>query len=161
MTLLLGLIYVVYFLLLGHAFRVAYNWFSNQELIIEKKTDFLAHAFFQGVFFHVVIFNVCQLLGLSTTTALILLSVLVFGCLALITWHIMTGGFKTQSMKPSTANVLIAVSLVAVFRVHSLEWRLVTQHRMGLLGSLGGQSTAVDQSWSGCKNCSIRCLGST
>ncbi len=85
-----GIIYGLYFVLLGYGLRVAFHWLSHGQLIIHKKTEFLAHAFFQGVFLHVVFFNLLQWTSLSNTAVLILTVSFALLCLALVIWHIRT-----------------------------------------------------------------------
>ncbi len=112
MNQLLGIIYIIYFISLGYGFRVAFNKIKQQQLIIENKTDFFAHAFFQGVFIHVVIFNLFQLLNLSNSTVLVALPLLLLVCMALIFWHILHKGLQGQTFVPKLHNVLITTVLL-------------------------------------------------
>ena len=111
MTVLFGLIYVIYFLLLGTGVRFAFNLFTKNQLSIESKTEYFAHAFFQGVFFHIVMFNILQLFHWPISGLLSLIGTVVLINLSLITWQF-NSGLTVQAGKPrikSAAAVLILV----------------------------------------------------
>ena len=112
MTQFLGLLYVSYFIVLGYGFRAAFNLIKGEDMVIEQKTDFLAHAFFQGVFLHVVMFNVLQLFDLSASVLIGLVTITFIACLAAIGQHIRSGGFKSQTIKPKPHNLLVTVTLL-------------------------------------------------
>jgi len=107
MTVISGLCYALYFTLLGYAARASYNLLNQTHLLVEKKTDFLAHAFFLGVFIHVVIFNVYQLLNLSNSNALILTAALIITGLIVIISHTLKYGIKSNKIKPSRQNIIL------------------------------------------------------
>ncbi|MCB1582271.1 MAG: hypothetical protein R3E90_03770 [Marinicella sp.] len=113
MIILTGFFYSLYFMILGFAARASYHLLNRTELLIEKKTDFSAHALFLGIFLHVLIFNMYQFIGLSnimalyfTMFAVVLASVTIFFLAKKI-------GFHTVSIKPTSTNI-IALVFIAV-----------------------------------------------
>ncbi len=113
MTQLFGLLYALYFIILGYGIRAAFNWLTKRQLVIDKKTDFFAHAFFQGVFFHVVLFNLLQSMNLSNATVMLVLPVIMLACLVMIIRHILNKGLKGQTMVPGIQNTVITGLLIA------------------------------------------------
>ncbi|WP_223787632.1 hypothetical protein [Marinicella meishanensis] len=59
--------YMAYFLLLGGGARCAFHWIRGSHSPIGQATDFMPHAFFQGVFLHVVMLNLWQWTGWGLT----------------------------------------------------------------------------------------------
>ena len=91
MTVLTGFIYVIYFFVLGAGIRIAFNIFAQKQLIIVQKSEFIAHAFFQGVFFHIVLFNMLQLFDWSVSGLLFCVAMLILICTFLIAWQLRQG----------------------------------------------------------------------
>lgn len=81
---LIALAYITYFILLGSLARFGYQWAKGSSVVIEKKTDWLAHAFFQGVLLHVVCLNVWQLTRLGPSPLLWVLAVAMMAGLLLL-----------------------------------------------------------------------------
>lgn len=112
MIILTGLIYSLYFMLLGFAARASYHLLNKSELIIEKKTDFLAHALFLGIFLHIAALKFYQLLGISNQSVLYMTFLGIFFSGILIVVHAMKHGFHTVVMKPSKTNILSILLIV-------------------------------------------------
>jgi len=111
MTVLIGLAYIVYFIVLGTGGRIAFNLLTKNQLNIESKTEYFAHAFFQGVFFHIIIFNILQLFPSSVPSSLSFIGLVVFISISLIVWQF-NSGITIQATQPrvkSTAVVLLIV----------------------------------------------------
>jgi hypothetical protein len=79
-----GMIYAAYFALLGLTARVLFNRLLNTQILVDRKTELFAQSFFQGVFIHVVLFNVLQFFPTTHQTQLWLVAGLVIGCVGLL-----------------------------------------------------------------------------
>lgn len=112
MMILSGLCYTIYFIILGFAARTSYHLISQTKLIIERKTDFLAHALFSGIFLHVLMFNVFQLLGINNPTALVLTVVATLFSLLVIITHAIKFGTQAASIKPTRINTIVIILVV-------------------------------------------------
>ena len=119
MTLLTGFLYVIYFFVLGAGTRIAFNLFTKNKLIIGQKTEFLAHAFFQGVFFHIVFFNVLQLFYWSVPGLLICIGMLTFICALLIAWQLKQGltveGNNAQHKQTAVVTLVVIVGSFFIY----------------------------------------------
>lgn len=113
MSILGGIIYGLYFVLLGYGLRVAFHWWSHGQLIIRKKTEFLAHAFFQGVFVHVVFLNLLQWTKVSNQMVLMLTAGLVVLCLALVFWHLKTATIHRPRLQFEPHKLALILMVVA------------------------------------------------
>jgi len=112
MTVLIGFLYVIYFLLLGVGTCISFNLFTKNKLVIGQKTEFLAHAFFQGVFFHIVFFNLLQLFDWSTHGLLTGVGLLTLICAGLIVWQLNQGvniAAKTEHHKQTSVVTLLVI----------------------------------------------------
>ncbi|TDR22664.1 hypothetical protein [Marinicella litoralis] len=105
MIVIAGFCYALYFTILGYAVRASYNLINKTHLFIEKKTDFIAHAFFLGIFVHVVIFNIFQIMKLSNDSVLVICGVILVSSLSLITWHTLKLGVQTNKIRPTKQNI--------------------------------------------------------
>jgi hypothetical protein len=112
MMIITGLLYSIYFVILGLAARTSYHLISRSRLIIERKTDFMTHALFSGIFLHVLMFNVFQLVGINNQTALILTFVAVLISLAIIITHAIKFGAHAASIKPTKTNSVIITLVI-------------------------------------------------
>ncbi len=112
MNVLNGLCYGLYFVILGYGLRVAFHWLSHGQLIIRKKTEFLAHAFFQGVFLHVVILNLLQWTSLSNTAVLWSMLTLCLTCLGLILWHLTAAQHSRPQFQFSAQKATLMVLVI-------------------------------------------------
>ncbi len=112
MMILTGFALALYFMVLGFAARASYHLLNQTELLIEKKTDFSAHALFLGIFLHVVMFSLFQLLGLSNQMALTLSLFAVILAITIIIFHTFKLGFHTHSIKPTQTNTASLMLIV-------------------------------------------------
>lgn len=117
MTVLIGLTYVVYFMVLGAGVRIAFNLMAKNKFVIRQKTEFFAHAFFQGVFLHIVLFNVMQVLTGSVWVLVSSVGLLTLTCFALILWQLKQGvSIESESAEhKQTVVVSILVVLASAF----------------------------------------------
>jgi len=117
MIILSGIVYCLYFIILGYGVRVAYNLITHKQLIIARKTDFFAHAFFQGVFIHVVLFNLLQYIELSNKQLLFTTIGYTSLCLILALKHAINKGFEGSSVQLKAKSLVLntAVILASLF----------------------------------------------
>lgn len=102
MMILFGLLYAIYFIALGAGMRVLFNHCLGKQINIDRKTEFVAQCFFQGIFLHVVMFNLLQMVHLSHQWLLILTATVVTGCALIVLgsqWRQQTIRFR--SLKPT------------------------------------------------------------
>ena len=110
MMILLGLLYAVYFMVLGSGMRVMFNVSLGKQITIDKKTEFVAQSFFQGIFLHVVFFNLLQFVPLNHHW-LLLLTALMTGCcvLLLMAAQMSRRTIRFQSVKPTTQSLILMI----------------------------------------------------
>lgn len=120
MTVLTGLVYVAYFFILGSGVRIGFNLLTKNQLAIANKTEFFAHAFFQGVFFHIIIFNTLQFFGLPASGQLICIGLVVLIGSGLGIWQIKTVT-SIQDDKPRNKQMAI-ISLLAITGSILIYW---------------------------------------
>ncbi len=120
MIVLIGFIYVVYFLLLGAGARFAFNMITNNQLVIAQKTEFIAHAFFQGVFLHIIFFNTLQLLNLSVSGLLTGVGLLILSSIATIFWQLRRG--LTIETNPNNHKQAVVISLLIIIGSMFIYW---------------------------------------
>ncbi|MFC3195488.1 hypothetical protein ACFODZ_14635 [Marinicella sediminis] len=114
MTVIYGLLYAAYFMLLGSGMRVMFNWVSGQHVLIHKKTEFFAQSFFQGIFLHVVLFNILQFFPLAHSWILILTGSLVSACLLVLILAQYHGKMlRFQSIAPTRLSLSLLVLVTA------------------------------------------------
>ena len=112
MTILAGLIYCFYLTCLGYGARCTFNLFNRTTFIIEQKTEFFAHAFFQGVFINIVLLNLLQLLNLSNFKVITVVIIAFTFSLSMIVWHIIK---LTAPIKKAPNSVWSLATLFIVF----------------------------------------------
>ncbi len=124
MIVLLGLAYIIYFLVLGAGFRQTVNLLIKNKWILETKTEFVSHAFFQGVFFHVLLFNTLQLFNWSVITILIIIILILVAAILLIAWHAssISSQLSFKWLSPPTAlfSLACACALLIYWNGHML-----------------------------------------
>jgi hypothetical protein len=110
MMILLGLLYAAYLITLGSGIRVMFNLALGKQITIDKKTEFFAQSFFQGIFLHVVFFNLLQFAPLSHHW-LLLLTALMTGCclLLLIGAQMSKQTIRFQSVKPTWQSLMLLI----------------------------------------------------
>jgi len=110
MMVLLGLLYAVYFFVLGSGMRVMFNLSLGNQVTIDKKTEFVAQSFFQGIFLHVVVFNLLQFVPLNPGWLMTLTALITGGCVLLLMgaqWRQKTIRFR--SVKPTWQSLTLLV----------------------------------------------------
>ncbi len=113
MTLLTGFIYAMYFVILGLGFRIALKSLIKNQSIIGSKIEEITHAFFLGVFLHIVIFNSLQILDCPPNLLLAAIGLLVLLSVVLIIWQFKPV-FTTKEKHHWNRRIIFITSLVII-----------------------------------------------
>lgn len=113
MTVVAGLIYCFYLTCLGIGARCAFNLISKKTFNIEQKTEFFAHTFFQGVFIHIVLLNLLQLINLSNSNVIIIVVMAFIFSLTMVARHTIKSSAPLHK-NPSSKKSMLILGLVVL-----------------------------------------------
>ncbi len=107
MTLIIGILYIIYLLLLGSAMRLAVSIYTKDKAHIKINMDFITHAFFQGVMLLILLLNFLQYLPVTAITVTTILAAV--GTLSLLVVLIGIKHMTSQVSYPDKSGVTLTL----------------------------------------------------
>ncbi|KAA3644392.1 MAG: hypothetical protein DWP95_04580 [Proteobacteria bacterium] len=130
MTALLTFGYIFYFICLGVGTRLAILKLMGLDTNKRRLSNLLAHGLFVGLFVHVLLLNVLQLIGNHNVLVLAVMILIFLSCLTIILYTVILGdgihnSTHTSQQQVITITVIVIASLLIVwnsFHVPNLAW---------------------------------------